>query len=67
MYLYGFMVQQLVVYWFMQNGWDLSFWPVFILAVLGTLLLAVLSWYLVEKPANALAKKLISISKRRSK
>lgn len=67
MYLYGFPVQQLVVYFASVKGLPISFWPVFIISVVLTALCALLSWHLVEKPANALAKKIILWSKNRDR
>ncbi|PVY90908.1 peptidoglycan/LPS O-acetylase OafA/YrhL [Acidovorax sp. 99] len=48
LYIYGFPVQQLVI-WSFAN--QLSFSNAFTLSVLGALSLAVMSWHWVEKPA----------------
>ncbi|PUA97989.1 peptidoglycan/LPS O-acetylase OafA/YrhL [Acidovorax sp. 107] len=48
LYIYGFPVQQLVI-WSFAN--QLSFPAAFALSVLGALALAVVSWHWVEKPA----------------
>ena len=42
MYLYGFPVQQLVVYFASVKGLTISFWPVFIISVVLTALCALL-------------------------
>lgn len=47
LYIYGFPVQQTVSHHFAHT---LPFWTLMALSLAGTTLLAVLSWYLVEKP-----------------
>ncbi len=51
LYIYGFPVQQAVV---ALGGAEWGFLPAFLLSVTATLVLAVLSWHIIEKPALTL-------------
>ena len=69
MYLYGFVIQQLI--W---NALKNTFPPQFLtlnkmtlICLVATLACAVASWYLIEKPMQKLGKKLIQVSVDRSK
>lgn len=59
LYLYGFFIQQLVVYLANRFGWTLGFMPAFVISCILTTIAAYLSYYLVEKPMLAVSKKLL--------
>lgn len=58
-YLYGYFFQQLVVYLQQKNGISLGYTKSLLLSLVPTLAAAVLSYYLVEKPALRLSRFLI--------
>lgn len=55
-YLYGFLFQQLVMYFNMKNGWGLGFVPQLVLALIPTFAAAWLSCVLIEQPLQRLTK-----------
>ncbi len=61
-YIYAFPVQQTII---MYGQHNLSFWSMLALSALITLILALLSWHLVEQPALALRKYLRSPAPKR--
>ena len=63
-YLYGFFFQQLAVYLQQRNGINLGYMKTFAVSMLFTLAAALLSWYLVEKPAHRFGRFLIGKMKR---
>ncbi len=62
-YLYGFAIQQALQQWF--TPYSLSLNLMTLICCLATLLLAIPSWYLIEKPAQELGKKILKWSKSR--
>ncbi|MGL4606647.1 MAG: acyltransferase family protein [Eubacteriaceae bacterium] len=58
-YLYGFVIQQVLVQMLMVYG--VSFNVYLVLSFILTLLFAIISWHLVEKPCQALGKKLLKL------
>lgn len=58
MYLYGFVVQQIAVKYLLK--YNLSVNVYFVICTLITLVIAVFSWYVIEKPAQRFGKWLIS-------
>ena len=65
-YLYGFFFQQLVIYLQLKNGISLGYTKSLLLSLVPTLAAAVLSYYLVEKPALRLSRFLIRKLKART-
>ncbi|MCD7833344.1 MAG: acyltransferase [Lachnospiraceae bacterium] len=58
-YLYGFFFQQLVVYWQNKHGVTYPYTKTLLLSAIPTLLAALLSFYLVEKPAQRLCRAIL--------
>lgn len=58
-YLYGFFFQQLTVSWMLKSGMSLGYIKTFLLSLAPTVLSALLSFFLVEKPVLILSKSLI--------
>lgn len=58
-YLYGFFFQQLIVYFRGLYGWGLTYMQALIISAVPTVLAAVLSYYLIEKPAIRISRCLI--------
>lgn len=58
-YLYGFFFQQLIVWMQYRHGWSLTYGRAFLLSAVPTILAAVLSYYLVEKPSQKLSRYLV--------
>lgn len=65
-YLYGFFFQQLVVYFKELNNWTLSYIPALLISAVPTVLAALLSYYLVERPSLRLSRFLVNKLKARS-
>lgn len=63
LYLWGFFVQQLMVY-FLGAG-VMGILPYTLLCLVASTLCAMVSWYLVEKPCGKLAKRITGWSRRR--
>lgn len=59
LYLYGFFVQQVVVDVAQRCGYAISYTPALIISCVLTIAVAYLSYYLVERPALALSKKML--------
>jgi len=59
LYLYGFFVQQAVVNVANRCGWQIGFMPAFVISCVLTAAAAYLSYYLVERPALAISKKIL--------
>jgi peptidoglycan/LPS O-acetylase OafA/YrhL len=59
-YLYGFFFQQLVVLYQQQHGISWGYLRTLLIAAVPTVVAAVLSYYLIERPAMRLGKRLIS-------
>lgn len=57
-YLYGFFFQQLIVSLNLNRGWNLSYLEALLLSAIPTLAASVLSYYLVERPALRLGRRL---------
>ena len=57
MYLYGFVIQQILVKYMLK--YNLSVNVFFVISTIVTLICATFSWYLVEKPAQNLGKFLV--------
>jgi peptidoglycan/LPS O-acetylase OafA/YrhL len=53
-YLYGWPVAQLVVFVWIRQAWTLEPLPLLVLTLVGTVPLALASWFLVERPAMRL-------------
>lgn len=60
LYLYGFFIQQIVVYVAMNHGIALSYMKAFVLSCVLTALVAYLSRYLLERPIQRLTRQLIA-------
>lgn len=58
-YLYGFFFQQLIVYLRGLYGWSLTYLQSLLVSAVPTILAAVLSYYLIEKPTMLLSRYLI--------
>lgn len=58
-YLYGFFFQQLTVYLRGLYGWELTYMEALLISAVPTLLAAVLSYYLIEKPSIKLSRYLV--------
>jgi Predicted acyltransferases len=56
-YLYGFLVQQLAIYFL--NGQAITYNYYVLISLVVTFVLAFISWYLVEKPAQRLGKRIL--------
>ena len=59
LYLYGFFIQQLVVYVAHRCGWQIDFMPAFVISCVLTTIAAYVSYYLVEKPALKISKMIL--------
>lgn len=58
LYLYGFPVQQLL--WALMSKSGFGVLTMTVISFVSTLILAILSWYFVEKPMQTVAKKLLA-------
>ncbi len=63
LYLYGFPIQQLLWSYLFKTG--IAPLPMALIAFASTLLLAIPSWYLIEKPSQKLAQRLLAKWKNR--
>lgn len=61
LYLYGFVIQQSMVK--ILGEYELSLNVHFVISALVTLVFAILSWFLIEKPAQKFAKRLLNNNK----
>lgn len=60
MYLYGFPIQQILIQVIVVNmGINMSVNYMFMMSLFITVILATLSWFLVEKPSNQMLKKIL--------
>lgn len=59
LYLYGFFIQQVVVDVAQRCGYAITFTPALLISCALTIAAAYLSYYLVERPALALSKKML--------
>lgn len=64
-YLYGFFFQQLAVQWQQQRGVSLGYTKTLFLSLIPTLIAAVFSYYLVERPAIRFGRMLVEKLKSR--
>lgn len=62
-YLYGFFFQQLVVSWYLAHGYSMTYLKVLIISGVPTLITAVITYFLVEKPALCLSRSLLRMLK----
>ena len=64
LYLYGFLVQQVVIMYASRFGISLSMSEYIVISVLFTTVLALLSQYFIEKPMQKVCKKILGRQKR---
>lgn len=59
LYLYGFVIQQVISHQLQERGIEASLNLTFLICFAATFVCAVISWYLIEKPMQNVGKKLI--------
>lgn len=56
MFLFGFPIQQMLIWIFLHRGWELNVWMLMTLAIMLSVLMGIFTEKLVEKPAGKLCK-----------